>query len=149
MGRRDAAAAVAVLALAAFAAYESTRLAFGKATNPGPGFLPWWAALGLGVLSLVLLLQALTSPATAGRAGEGGRPLRVLGLVAVLGSYVALLEPLGFVACTFLLVVFMLRAVDPYRWPTALGAAALAAVGSYLVFATWLSVPLPPGLLAR
>jgi hypothetical protein len=35
--------------------------------------------------------------------------------------------------------------VTPQRWTVALGVAALAAVGSFLVFAVWLGVPLPPG----
>jgi hypothetical protein len=37
----------------------------------------------------------------------------------------------------------------PHRWAIALGVALLAAGGSYLLFAVWLSVPLPAGPLAR
>jgi hypothetical protein len=39
--------------------------------------------------------------------------------------------------------------VDRHRWPVALGVAALAGFGSYVVFAVWLGVPLPPGPFAR
>lgn len=148
MRRPDATAAAAVLAFAAAAVYESTRLPFGTVRNPGPGFLPWWAGLALGVLALICLGQALRGRPAAGPAAppvERGRLPKVGGLVAVLAAYVLALEPLGYPASTFLLVLFMLRVVDPQRWAMALGVAALASVGSYVVFAVWLQVPLPPG----
>lgn len=140
-------AAGALLVFAAIAAYESTKLPFGTVRNPGPGFLPWWAGLALGLLSLTLLGQALISRPETREAR--GRVLKVVGLLAALGAYVLLLEPLGYPLCTFLLVLFMLRVVDPHRWVMAFSIATIAAVGSYVVFAIWLKVPLPPGLLAR
>lgn len=142
-------AASTFLVLAAIAAYESTKLPFGTVRNPGPGFLPWWVGLTLGLLALILLGQALLSRRENGPGKERGRILKVGGLLAVLGAYVFLLEPLGYPLCTFALVLFMLRVVDPHRWTTALGMAAVAALGSYLIFAIWLQVPLPPGPLAR
>lgn len=149
MPRSDALAAGVLLALAALAAFESSRLPFGNVRNPGPGFLPWWAALTLGFLALLLLGLVLARRAAPEGRERGGRVLKVWGLLGALAAYVLLLEPLGYFPCTFLLVVFMLRVVEPYRWPTALGMAAIAAAGSYAVFALWLGVPLPPGLLAR
>jgi putative tricarboxylic transport membrane protein len=143
----DVAAAAAGLALAAIALSEAGRLPFGTARNPGPGFLPWWISLLLGALALGLLAQAVRAHPTPGPARGWG--LRVGGLLAVLAGYVLVLETLGYPASTFLLVLFMLRVVEPRRWPVALGVAGLAAAGSYLVFAAWLKVPLPPGPLLR
>ena len=147
MARRHVIAATAVLVFAAAAIYESGKLPLGTLRNPGPGFLPWWAGLTLGFLALLLLVQALISRARDGSGEERGRILKVVGLLVVLGAYVLLLEPLGYPLCTFLLVLFMLRVVDPYRWATALSVAAIAALGTYVVFALWLKVPLPPGPL--
>jgi putative tricarboxylic transport membrane protein len=141
----DAAAAVAGLALAAIALYESSRLPFGTARNPGPGFVPWWTSLALGGLALGLLGQALRAPPVAGPAR--GQVLKVVGLLAALGAYVLVLESLGYPLSTFLLALFMLRVVEPHRWSVALGVAATAAAASYVVFAVWLQVPLPPGPL--
>jgi len=70
-----------------------------------------------------------------------------MALLVVLTAYTFLLDPLGYPLCTFLLVLFMLRATEPQRWTVALGMAALTAVGSYVVFAIWLGVPLPRGPL--
>jgi putative tricarboxylic transport membrane protein len=67
--------------------------------------------------------------------------------LVILAAYTFLLDPLGYPICTFLLVLFMLRVLDPQRWRVALSIAVLAAAGSYVVFAVWLSVPLPRGPL--
>ncbi len=149
MHRRQAVAALTGLALAGAAVYEAGKLPFGTVRSPGPGFFPWWAGLTLGFLALLLLLRALTAP-TEERPGERRtRTFHVMALLMVLGAYALLLEPLGYPLCTFLLVLFMLRVVSPYRWTTALSVAAIAAVGSYVIFAFWLQVPLPPGPLTR
>jgi Tripartite tricarboxylate transporter TctB family len=147
VARRDALAAVAVLALGAGAVIEAWRLPFGGVHSPGPGFFPWWLGLVILLLGTVLLVQAVRAP--AGAAAAPGRPLRVLALLAVLALYVAALEPLGYAPATFLLVVVMLRAPERHRWPVALAVAVLAAGGSYVLFAVWLGVPLPPGPFAR
>ena len=149
MARADVVAAVGVLLLAALAAYEAGKLPLGTASNPGPGFLPWWAAVTLGVLALLRLGQAWMARPAPDAGGPERRVVAVAGLVVALVAYVALLELLGYPLSTFLLVLFVLRLVEPRRWPVALGVAAAAAVGSFVVFAVWLGVPLPPGPLLR
>lgn len=149
MARRQAVAAIVGLAVAGAAVYESGKLPFGSVRSPGPGFLPWWAGLTLGFLALLLLIRALTSATEERRGEERARIFEVMALLVVLGAYALLLEPLGYPLCTFLLVLFMLRVVNPYRWTMALSLAAIAALGSYVVFAVWLHVPLPPGPLTR
>lgn len=150
MLRRDVVAAAVMLAVAAVAAVESARLLpYGVVRAPGPGFFPWWTSVVLAILSLVLLGQALRQP-IAQRFGEDpGRVVRVTGVLAVLAVYSLVLDVVGYPIATFLVVLFMLRVTEPHRWAVALGVAVLAAGGSYLVFATWLSVPLPAGPFAR
>ena len=145
MGRRDAIVATVALALGAAAMFESSKLAFGTIHSPAPGFFPWWTSVLIVLLALVLMVQSLTRPSTAGQGS--GRIAKVALLLVVLSAYTFLLDPLGYLICTFLLVLFMLRALDPQRWTVALGMAVLTAVGSYVVFAVWLSVPLPRGPL--
>jgi putative tricarboxylic transport membrane protein len=146
MVRRDVKVAALALAFGAVAAYESSQLPFGTVHSPGPGFFPWWTSVLIAALALVLLVQKLMARAKI-ELEAGGRIAKVLTLLAVLAFYTYLLDPLGYPLCTFLLVLFMLRATDPQRWAVALGVAGVTAVGSYVVFAVWLSVPLPRGPL--
>jgi len=135
------------LLFGATAAYESTKLPFGTIHSPGPGFFPWWTSILIVLLALVLLVQVLTSRSAAA-AGEGfGRIAKVVALLSVLAAYTFLLDPVGYPLCTFFLVLFMLRVTDPQPWAIAVGVAGITAVGSYIVFAMWLSVPLPRGPL--
>src|SRR5262245_16841085 len=147
MERRDAmVASVVILALGVTAAYESAKFPFGTIHSPGPGFFPWWTSVVLGLLALVLLVQTLTSRPSTGR-DSSGRVAKVTAILVVLAAYTFLLDSLGYPLCTFLLVLFMLRATEPQRWTVALGMAVVTAIGSYVVFAIWLGVPLPRGLL--
>ena len=138
-------AAIALL-FGATAAYESTKLPFGTIHSPGPGFFPWWTGILIVLLSLALLVQSLTSRSSTNREGFG-RIGKVVALLIVLAAYTFLLDSVGYPLCTFLLVLFMLRVTDPQSWSLAVGVAAITAVGSYIVFAMWLSVPLPRGPL--
>jgi putative tricarboxylic transport membrane protein len=146
MVRRDVAVAILALAFGAVAAFESAKLPFGTIHNPGQGFFPWWASIVVVLLATILLILALKLPASTAL-DKSGRIAKVVALLVVLAAYTFLLDPLGYPICTFLLVLFMLRATDPQRWPVALGVAAITAVGTYVVFAIWLSVPLPRGPL--
>ena len=146
MVRRDTAVAAVTLAFGAAALYASAKLPFGTVRSPGQGFFAWWTSVIVLLLALILVAQAMTSrPSTV--IVERGRISKVAALLIVLGAYLFLLDPLGYPLCTFLLVLFMLRVTDPQGWPVALSLAAITAFGSYVVFAAWLSVPLPRGPL--
>ena len=146
MVRRDVVVAALALVFSVMALYESAKLPFGTVHKPGEGFFPFWISAVLFLLGLFLLFQALASRSSTGREGSG-RVAKVAALLVVLAAYTFLLEPLGYPFCTFFLVLFMLRVTEPQRWTVALSMAAITAVGSYVVFAIWLSVPLPRGPL--
>lgn len=146
MVRRDVVVSGLALTFGIAAILESNKLPLGTGRNPGQGFFPWWTSIVVVLLALVLLTQALTSR-PKGDQRAPGRIAKVTALLLALSAYTFLLDFLGYLICTFLLVLFMLRATDSHRWPVALGMALLTAMGSYVLFAIWLSVPLPRGLL--
>jgi putative tricarboxylic transport membrane protein len=146
MSKRDIGVAALTLIFGAAVAYESAKLPFGTVHSPGQGFFPWWTSAVIFLLALLLLFKALVSRSSLVRKSSG-RVARVAALLVILAAYSFLLEPLGYPLCTFLLVLFMLRAIDTQRWAVALGMAAITSVGSYVVFAVWLSIPLPRGPL--
>lgn len=147
MARRESLVALFALAFGVAVVVAASRLPFGGIHNPGPGFFPWLLGLVFVLLSLVLLAHAVLAPVAVTESPAG--VLNVLWLLAALAVYVAILDPVGYPIATFLLVLFMLRVLEPQRWSLALVLAVFAAGGSYVLFALWLSVPLPPGPLGR
>lgn len=135
-----------MLAFSAALLLESLRLPFGTIHSPGEGFYPSSLSVILALLSALLLVRALLSrrpPAPA----QHGHVRRVAALLAGLAVYALLLEPVGYPICTFGLVLALL---PPRTGTEALASVVLAGLASgvsYVVFAVWLKVPLPPGLL--
>lgn len=125
---------------------EGIRLGVGTPRQPGPGFLPALVALVLAALALGLLLQPAAAPAAA--PAPGGRRRLVIA-VGALGAYAALLERLGFVPTTFLVMWFLVAVVGERRWAVAVGFAAATAAAAWLVFDVLLRAQLPRGLLPR
>src|SRR5438034_8830639 len=84
-----------VLGLAVAALREALGLPIGTVRNPGEGFFPLWLAVLLVALSLLLLGHALRARAAAGARGDT-RMGQVIGLVAALAVYTAMLEWVGY-----------------------------------------------------
>jgi hypothetical protein len=62
-------------------------------------------------------------------------------------AYAFLLDLLGFLFCTFLLVAFYLRVIAARRWLVTLSFAAAVALTSHFFFDVLLKAELPRGLL--
>ena len=149
MRRADRIAGAALLALGvSFSVAALKHHAYWGANGPGPGFMPFWLGLVMALLAGALLLGALRT-ADAGPAwlptGDGMRRLAVvLGLTTAL---VVLLNVAGMALGTVLFLVALMRLLDRVPWPTTLGVALSVALANHLIFAFWLKVPVPVGLL--
>jgi hypothetical protein len=137
------------LVLALAVAAEAGRLGFGSFSRPGPGFLPFLAGITLAVLALLALIQtAFAKP--SGDAGAGFKPgdlIRIGTVTGVLFLYVLLWEVIGFLAATFVLLLFLFRCVEPLRWRTVFTASALTLAFTYILFSVLLGARLPTGRL--
>ena len=119
----------------------------GTATGgPGARFLPVLLGLIVAVLGAGIALRPGVSKAgeDAPDAGGAGRVAWTLGVVV---AYVLALGYLGFLLATapFLAVLFV--AYGERRWPVVLAVALGATGATYALFAMWLGVPLPRGIL--
>jgi putative tricarboxylic transport membrane protein len=128
---------------------ESWNLKIGTFQSPGPGFLPFWAGLFLGLFSLVSLLQTTYSKTVDDEPSvwTGAKVSKLALVLLALLLYVALLDILGFFPCTLLLLIFLFRVVEPYSWYTVLLASVLSLVSVYAVFVLLMDVRLPSGIL--
>ena len=136
------------LVLSTAVCVESWSLKVGGLHNPGPGFLPFYTAILLGFLALISLLQTLKE--SEGSASEIWGGIQFGKLAILLGAlflYVFLLDWLGFLLGTFLLLLVLFRIVEPYGWKTILLSSLLTTGGTYLFFVILLESRLPRGFL--
>ena len=128
---------------------ESWRINLGEFRNPGPGFLPFGAGLILGGLALALLVKTLRGKSSGDKAFrvERSRWTKVSLTLTSIFVYGFLLESVGFLLMTFLVMGFLFRVIEPQRWRTVIAGAFFSAVGAYLIFEVWLKVELPKGFL--
>jgi putative tricarboxylic transport membrane protein len=129
-------------------AFSSLRYGLGPLDSPGTGFLPFLAGAAIALLaSIGLILSTLKQRRGAEwtpilRGVRWQKPLLVL---AALCVYALLMKPLGFLLCTVMFIGFLLRAVEPQRWPTVIAGSIGTALGAYAIFTLWLKAQLPQG----
>ncbi len=154
MGRADQFSSLFWFVLGFAVIFLSYRLGLGTLTSPGPGFLPFWcafilSALSLGVFFHRLLIPSGGEPQKIRKLWAGVRWARGVFVVAALLVYTLVFSSWGYLMSTMALLLFLFKTIEPQRWAVAVGGAVLASLISFVVFALWLDVQLPRGILER
>jgi putative tricarboxylic transport membrane protein len=132
-----------LLALAAAFGLHARSFRTNFLTDPlGPQAWPMMLAGLLALLSVYLLVRPDSGAVWPKRVVL----LRQLVLVAALVGYALVLEPVGFVASTFLIVGFMALLLGARWWQAGLTGVA-SSLALYLLFNSVLGLPLPGGIL--
>lgn len=127
----------------------SIKLGLGTFHNPGPGFMPFLTGSLLGLLGLILTLTKTQEGSEKKRGEEISiRKFWEKGVYALIASFIYnfLLEPLGFVIATLLLIFSLLKIMGTRRWFSPALISFLAVVLSYFIFIVWLRISFPRGL---
>jgi putative tricarboxylic transport membrane protein len=146
LARQDVVGGLVVIAVAVLAFWAAADLPVGTFGGVGPGMLPKGLAVLLGVLGLLLIIDARV---------EGGPRLErwsIRGPVFVLGAVVAFglaVRPLGLVVAGPLTVIIGAFASDEVRWVETIVAGAVMTVFcvGLFKFALGLPIPLAPWLI--
>ncbi len=148
---RDKWSSLVWLGIAILICIHSLRLSLGTFRNPGPGFLSFFAALIVGVLALVVFLQSGRISPSAEKSKplwmDQSRGRKMVLTVAALIGYAVIMNYLGFLLSTFVFLVFLLRVIEPQRWPVALLGSIAASVAFFCLFELGLKSQLPKGPL--
>lgn len=147
MDRKEIISAIVWMLIAIAVLIASVRLGIGPLHNPGPGFMGFFSAALLAVLSGALITIVLIGKQSVAPLSDLWKdrdwhiPLLV---VAALVLYCVALPELGYLTATFVLMAafFALNRINP--WLTLTGALLLS-VSSFILFDTLLKVPLPRG----
>jgi len=150
MGRADRISGIFWLLFSAFISIESYRLGLGNLHQPGPGFIFFWTAVAMGILSIAVFVRAWFGKKTGERESPVFGKENVLKIVLVLLSlflYAFFMEALGFIPITLLLFIFLLGVIEKRRWVFTIFVSVAVTGISYLLFEIWLKSQLPKGIL--
>ena len=140
-----------LLVVAALICWGSTRMPYGSLHNPGPGFFPLWLGIILGAMAVALIAESSVHADEGKNMREIVREdVRWRNVFLVLGAlvlYGGLLDVIGFLIGTFLLMILLLRYVEPQAWRAVIGWALGGTVGAYAIFEIWMKLRLPKGIL--
>ena len=138
------------LSIAALFLISSLRLGIGEYHNPGPGFFPFFTALFIVILTLVMLWSNLfkKEPAAVGQeTGLGGNIgwRQNATAVAALIAYCLVLTKLGYILSTLGLMMILFYS-GRMKFVKALLYSLLVVLLSYCLFYFGLKTPLPRGI---
>ena len=150
MKRAEQVLGVVLLLFAIYIGWESSLIESGAEFGMGPGFMPFWLSVGLGITSAALLVRAVALP--TGRFAPSFAPDRAGGMRVVLVLIVYLIaivamKPLGIPLSLALLTAATMPVFGSRNWKAIALTAIFTLFGVYLLFGRWLGVPLPMGVL--
>ena len=151
MNLRDGLSGLFWLIIAIFVCVQALSINIGNMHSPGPGFLPFWSAVALGMFSIVLMIKGFVQSKIQERISslwKGMEWHKVILVLASLFVYTTLLPRLGYLITTSALLALLFGIMKRQRLWIQVVIAIITALLSYLVFYIWLGVPLPKGILS-
>lgn len=137
---------VFVLILGLAVVFFSLQLTYYSEFGPGPGFLPLWVGIIISACAIYVVIDLLRK--------QGGREvffkLRTrLGLqifITIIITFL-LLPLLGFAIGLAFFIGVTMRMMGKHRWVPCALTAIITAIGIHFIFISWLTIPLPRGLI--
>jgi putative tricarboxylic transport membrane protein len=124
----------------------------GSFHQPGPGFVALLTGLFIVAMGLAMILARAMSKRRPDNSSGTDRPFqieawpRLVYTMALLLAYIMLLDPVGFILTTFLLMFGLFFDYQKKNYIWSLFFSIATASVSYLVFEVWLRCQLPRGL---
>ncbi len=139
---------LAWLAFGIFIAFQGYDLGLGEPREPGSGFAIFWLGLLTTAFAASIVFSAIKSGSEdIASLWRGTRWQKVFLIIALLLVFGFLFEKIGFVICSLVLLLVLMRFVDPVPWPTALIVAFGGTFGIWYAMNKLLLIQLPNGLL--
>ena len=137
------------LAISIFVCIEAIRSDIGTFQTPGPGFLPFWIGVVLGVLAMMLVVVSILREKVDGRIMDIWKGIKWRNVVLVLASlflYAIILPRIGYLIATFGLMTLLYGMMGRPRLWVQIMSAFVTVLVSYIIFHFWLKVSLPKGV---
>jgi putative tricarboxylic transport membrane protein len=149
MRARNVITAILLIALSIGILVETLKMPIGNLKSPQAGFFPLILAIFLGIFAIILLILTIKDRikeriAPWAKAG-GMRPLCLTLVALVIFGFV--FEDLGYLASTFVLLMFLVRYIGRFKWQVVIVFAIVCTLVSYVLFGILLKSQLPLGIL--
>ncbi len=150
MSKAETIVGIGILSFGALMLTGTIKMPYFLEGVPGPGFLPLWLSFGLiatgGILTIKGIRPGPLPKAEVLWPGRIGWQRNGILLGALAISFL-LLDLLGFLVTTALFVAAVAFGLGTRSWRILTSVPLLTAIVLYGVFALWLRVPLPRGIL--
>jgi len=133
--------------------FLSWRIRLGSFNEPGAGFVAFASGVSLVAIGMIMTLSKTFSKLSSDTSHSANRPFFKLPkfplvyTVGILVGYGLVLNLLGYLITTFLLMFALFYGRGTHRFFPGVLASLLTVVSTYLIFDTWLRVQLPRGIL--
>jgi putative tricarboxylic transport membrane protein len=140
---------LAWLALGLFVTWQGWNQGLGELHEPGSGFAVFWCGLIIVGLAATIVAGAVAKegPTLKSLWAETRWPkvLLVMSLLLVFGFF---FEQIGFIPASLILLLVLMRFIDPVPWWQAITVSVGAVIGVWLMLSKLLMIQLPAGVLA-
>ena len=128
---------------------SSISFGLGTLSVPGPGFMSFLAGAIICVFSAITFLGALFSKSKEAAVHLWAKLnyFKLVSVLVLLFAYVFLIDTLGFIISTLLLVFLLMRFLGSLGWFQSLLGAILTTTCCYFIFDLWLRTSLPKGVI--
>jgi putative tricarboxylic transport membrane protein len=150
MKRAEQVLGAVLLLFAIYIGWESSLIESGAEFGMGPGFMPFWLSVGLGITAAAVLVRAVALPARLFEPAFYPDRAGGMRVILVLTGYllaIVLMKPLGLPLSMAVLTAITMPVFGSRSWKAIALTAILTLFGVYLIFGRWLGVPLPMGIL--
>lgn len=131
-----------------YVCFNSFKLGLGTIQKPGPGFIPFGSGFCLGILTIILFIQTFWFD-KSNKLEERKEEIKWKAvIIASTGLFlcILILERLGFIISTILLVGFLLKFIEKKGWLTIILTSLIMTLASYYLFRVLLQAELPKGI---
>jgi putative tricarboxylic transport membrane protein len=124
-------------------------LKIGTFRHPEGGFLPLFCGIVIFILAIIILFEAKGKKKEVG--GESflikGSLINLLSVILILVVYAFLLDHLGFILTTFVVMLFIFKQITRTSWFTGILQSSIVTGACYFLFGFLLKIPFPKGWL--
>lgn len=147
MNRADRITGIIIFSISVYIIIGALKMHYWHDTAPGPGFMPLWTGLAMGITSLYIVVKTFIKPGSTTSPFKK-EELRAMAVV-IFGTVGAVLLSMvtGLMIAICIMIGFMMKFLGTKRWKTIVLVSVISTILLYLTFTVALSVPMPDSLI--